>query len=83
MMHFVLTFSIMRAYGVRLIAIEEVRNYRKVVYIKNFPKMAFGRIHTPHATPLDPPLYGHKLQKSSKESGIFQSLRTINFILAY
>ena len=35
MMHFVRTFSIMRAQGVRLIAIEEVRNYGKIVYIKN------------------------------------------------
>ena len=35
MMHFVRTFSIMRTYGVRLIAIEEARNYRKIVYIKN------------------------------------------------
>ena len=71
----------MRAYEVMLIVIEEVRNYGKIVYIKKFSKMAFGRMHTPHATPLDPPLYGHKLQKSSKESGIFQSLGTINFIL--
>ena len=30
-MHFVRTFSIMRAYGVRHIAIEEVQNYRKIV----------------------------------------------------
>ena len=35
MMHFARTFSIMRAYGVRLNAIEEVRNYGKIVYIKN------------------------------------------------
>ena len=35
MMHFVRTFSIMRAQGVRLIAIEEVRNYEKIVFIKN------------------------------------------------
>ena len=35
MMHFVRTFSIMRAQGVRLIAIEEVRNYGKIVYIQN------------------------------------------------
>ena len=31
MMHFVLTFSLMRVEGVRLIAIEEVRNYEKIV----------------------------------------------------
>ena len=35
MMHFVRTFSIMPAYGLRLIAIEEARNYGKIVYIKN------------------------------------------------
>ena len=35
MMHFVRTFSIMRAQGVRLIVIEKVRNYRKIVFIKN------------------------------------------------
>ena len=35
MMHFVRTFSIMRASGVRLIAIEEIRNYGKIVYIEN------------------------------------------------
>ena len=34
-MHFVRTFSIIRAYGVRVIAIEEVRYYGKIVYIKN------------------------------------------------
>ena len=31
MMHFFRTFSIMRAYGVRLITIEEVRSYGKIV----------------------------------------------------
>ena len=35
MMHFVPTFSIMRAYGIKQIAIEEVGNYEKIVYIKN------------------------------------------------
>ena len=35
MINFVRAFSIMRAYDVRLIAIEEARNYRKVVFIKN------------------------------------------------
>ena len=42
--------------------------------------MASGRMHSPHPIPLYPPL-GHKLQKLSKESGIFQSLGTINFVL--
>ena len=32
MMHFVRTFSIKRAYGVRLIATEEARNYGRIVY---------------------------------------------------
>ena len=35
MMHFVLTFSITRAEGVKLIVIKEVRNYGKIVFIKN------------------------------------------------
>ena len=35
MMHFVRTFSIMRTSNVRLIAIEEVQNYGKIVCIKN------------------------------------------------
>ena len=56
MMHFVRTFLITRAYGVRLIAIEEVPNYRKIVCIKSILKMAGGRMHTPHPTPLDSPL---------------------------
>ena len=35
MMRFVRIFSIMPALGVELIAIKEVRNYGKIVYIKN------------------------------------------------
>ena len=35
MMRFVGTFSNMRASGVRLIAMEEVRNYGKIVCIKD------------------------------------------------
>ena len=38
--------------------------------------MAGGRMHTPHPTPFNPPP-GHKLQKISKESSIFQSLGII------
>ena len=47
--------------GVRLIAIEEVRNYRKFYTLKTFLKMASGRVHTSHPipTPLDPPLTIH------------------------
>ena len=37
-------------------------------------------MHAPHPTPpVSAP--GHNLQKQSKESGIFQSLGTINFVL--
>ena len=35
MVHFVRTFSIVRAKGIRPIIIEEVRNYGKIVFIKN------------------------------------------------
>ena len=45
MIDFVRTFSITRAEGVRLIAMEEIRNYRKT-----FLKMAGGWMHTPHST---------------------------------
>ena len=37
----------------------------KLYTLKIFLKMAGGRMHIPHPTP------GHKLQKPSKESGIF------------
>ena len=65
MMHFVRTFSIMRAYGVRLIAIEEARNYEKIVYIKNmfengWWKDAYLSSYSPAFAS------GHKLQKPSK-----------------
>ena len=47
---------------------------------KAFLKMAGGRMHAPHATPpVSAPV--HNLQKQSKESGIFRSLGTINFVL--
>ena len=46
----------MRAYGVRLIAIEEARNYGKIVYIKNiFRNGWWDDMHTPYPTSLDPP----------------------------
>ena len=42
----------------------------KLYASKTFLKMAGGRMHTPHPTPpVSAP--GHKLQKPSKESGIF------------
>ena len=67
MMHFVRTFSIM------LIAIKEVRNYEKIVYIKNIFENgwwedAYSSSYSPESTP------GHKLQKPSKKSCIFQSV---------
>ena len=40
----------MRA-GVRLIVIEEVRNYAKLYASKTFLKMSGGRMHTPHPPP--------------------------------
>ena len=56
-MHFVHTFSIVRAYGVRLIVIEEARNYGKIVFIKSiFQNGWWEDAYTPHPTPLDPPL---------------------------
>ena len=77
MMHFVCTFSIYAC--LRLIAVEEARNYQKAVYIKNifqngWWEEAYPSSCPPRSTP------GHKLQKPSKESGIFQSLDTINFV---
>ena len=56
MMHFVCTFSIMRACGVRLIAIKEVRIMGKLYTSKTLSKIAGGRMHTPYPIPLDPPL---------------------------
>ena len=43
--------------------------------------MAGGKMHTLHPTPGSVP--GRKLQKPSKESGIFQSLVTISFVIFY
>ena len=82
MMHFVRTCSIMLVYSVRLIAIEEARNYGKIVYIKNIFQNGWWEeahlsSHPPGFTP------GHKLQKLSKESGIFQPLGTITFVIFY
>ena len=69
----------MRAQGVRLFAIEEARNYEKIVYIKNIFQYdwweeAYPSSYPPRSAP------GHKLQKPSKESGIFQPHGTINFV---
>ena len=82
MIHFVRTFLIMRAEGVRLIAIEEVRNYRKIVCIKSIFENGWWEDAYPSFYPsgFAP---GHKLQKPSKESGIVQSLGTISIVLVY
>ena len=56
---------------------EEVRNYGKIVYIKNIFEMTGGRMHAPHPSP------GHKLQKPSKESGLFQLLGTLILFFFY
>ena len=79
MMHFVHTFSIMRA-GVKLIAIEEVRYYGNIVYIKNIVENNWWEDAYPSSyhSRFAP---GYKLQKPSIESGIFQSLGTISFVL--
>ena len=45
MMHFVSHVFDVRAEGVKLIAMEEVRNDRKFVYIKNIFEMADGRMY--------------------------------------
>ena len=52
----------------------------KLYTSKAFLKMASKKMHNPYPTPPGSNL-GHKLQKPSKESGIFQSLGTINFVL--
>ena len=52
----------------------------KLYTSKAFWKMVGGRMHTPHPTP-PVSVPGHKLQKPSKECGIFQSLGIINFAL--
>ena len=66
---------------VMLIAIEEVRNYGKIVCIKNILKMVGVRMHTYPASYPPGSAPGHKQQKPSKESGMFQCLGTVNFVL--
>ena len=65
---------------VRLIAIKKGQNYGTIVYIKNifengWREDAYSSSYPPGSAP------GHKLQKPSKESGMFHSLGTINFVL--
>ena len=53
MMYFVRILLIMRAEGVRLIAVKEVRNYEKIVYIIENGYLLFNglwEMHTPHPT---------------------------------
>ena len=57
----------------RLIAIEKVRNYGKIVCIKNVFENGWWEDAYPSSYPSGFAL-GHKLQKPSKESAIFQSL---------
>ena len=59
MMHFVSQIFDVRAEGVRLIAMEEVRNDGKFVYIKNIFEMAGGKMHILILPP------GYNLQKPS------------------
>ena len=66
MMHFVRTFSIMRAYGVRLIATKEARHHRKIncigLHQKYFPKWLVGGGIPLNLPPGSAP--SHKLQKT-------------------
>ena len=59
-----------RAEGVRFYAMEEVRNYGNIVivHIKNIFEVGGGRMYNCIPFILPP---GHKLQKLSKECGIF------------
>ena len=53
----------------------------KLYTLKTFLKMAGGRMYCIYPLSYPPPgsVLGHKLQKPSKVSGIFQSLGTTNF----
>ena len=48
MMHFICTFSILRAYDVRLIVIKKVQNYGKLYSSKTCLKMVAWRDASPH-----------------------------------
>ena len=65
---------------IRLTVIEEVRNYGKIVCIKNIFENGWWEDACPSSY-LSGFAPNHKLQKPSKESGIFQSLGTISIIL--
>ena len=55
----------------------------KLYTSKTFLKMAAGRMHTPHPTPLDPPLAIN--YKNHKKSLVYfsHSLITIKFVFCY
>ena len=53
----------------------------KLYTSKTFLKMAGERMRTLHSIPGSAP--GHKLQRPSNESGIFQSLGTIGIVHFY
>ena len=61
---------------------EEAQNYEKIVHIKNILKNGWGEDGYFSSYPAGS-APGHKLRKPSKESSIFQSLGTINFVLFY
>ena len=67
MIRFVRTFSIMLAQGLRLIAVEEFRNYGKIVYIKNYFENgwwedAYSSFYPPGSA------LGHKLYTNHQKS---------------
>ena len=78
MMHLARTFSIKRAIGVRLMT----KLLKNCIHQKHFQKWLLGEsiLHTPYPIPLDPPLAIS--YRNHQESGIFQSLGTINFVLS-
>ena len=80
MIHFVRIFLVMRAQDVKLIAIEEVRNYRRIVCIKNIFENGWWEDAYPSFFPSGF-VPGHKLEKPSKESGIYQFFDTISRLL--
>ena len=51
LMHFIRTFSIMYAQGVRLIAIEKVQNYGKIIFTKNVIKNSWWWAAPPSLDP--------------------------------
>ena len=53
---------------------------KKLYTSKRFSKTTGGSMHTPHLPPPPRSAASHKLQKPSKESGIFQSHGTIDFV---